>query len=116
MAKPNPFTKIVFRSLSFEGMDNREYYIQTPHGSLFFLALRITLFAFVGYIFSVHYLIALILLPLYGVCFYLYYKLWLILKRHHFKLFPVVLCLVFLNIPFLAASFFVRSLFFAIFF
>ena len=90
---------------------NATYYIFTPYKAILSKAIKITLIVFLSYIFSANTLLLCILVPIYVLCLYMYYNLWLVCKRHRFKLLPYVICILVLNIPFLIISFVVRSLF-----
>ena len=86
------------------------YYILSPYRALLSRALRITLIMFAAYLFSANSLLFCVLVPVYTLGVYLYYKLWLLCKSHAFKLFPYVLSIVLLNLPFALCSFIIRQL------
>jgi hypothetical protein len=90
------------------------YYILSPYKALLAHSLKITLFMFAAYILSANTLFFCIMVPIYVLCGYLYYKLWLLCKKHALKPLPFLFSIILLNIPFFAASFFVRSLFAAL--
>lgn len=88
--------------------DGTVYYILSPHGALLLQAVKITLIAFAAYILSANLFLFGLMVPIYALCLLLYHKLFVRCRRHGYKLFPFLLTLFLLNLPFLGASFFIR--------
>ncbi|MBQ8910995.1 MAG: hypothetical protein IJY89_00310 [Clostridia bacterium] len=85
------------------------YYILSPYRSLLSRGIKITLIVFAAYILSANTLLFCIMVPIYVLCGHIYYKLWLLCKKHAVRLLPFLLSILVLNIPFWVASFFVRQ-------
>lgn len=109
----NPMSKLTNQlTRAFKGQMSsvNTNYIYVPHMQLFIIALRITLIMFFLYLLSAKLLIIATLTPVYFIVIYLYYLLWLKIKRYNFRLFPYILCLILLNVPFFFIAVYIREL------
>ena len=109
----NPMSQLLGQlkgSLDKQMNSDNIYYIYVPHMQLFLYALRTTFIMFILYLLSANSLITSLLIPAYFIVLYIYYVFWLNIKRYNFRLFPFIISLILLNIPFYLIAFYVRAL------